>query len=97
MKLRDPKFGYHWMWIAPIVWVALVVDNARERLRLLRKPKLSEHDKRLQYLAGIKRWRAAGHNNLGWWAVDVTGWSKRFNTEAERTEFLKVANKSSSS
>jgi hypothetical protein len=41
----------------------------------------------------MARWRADGHNNLGWWAVDVTGWSKRFNTEVERDAFISYANK----
>ena len=54
MKLPgyDPKFGYHWIWIVPLLFIGQLYGSVK---RLMKKPKVwTEEQKRLQVLAGIR-------------------------------------------
>lgn len=32
---RDPKFGYHWVWITPVVFVVLMLSGATNKMRMM--------------------------------------------------------------
>jgi hypothetical protein len=60
--MKDPKFGYHWIWMLPIAWVHIcytyVFDfgkNVYHQIRLKAIHKRNPDIKELSKLAGIKK------------------------------------------
>lgn len=51
----DPKFGWHSLWLEPLVYLILGTWAIKDLLAPLCKKKLTEEQKRLQNLAGITK------------------------------------------
>lgn len=51
----DPKFGWHVLWIVPLLVVGSIVGKIRFQLKRVAKKELTEDQKRLQVLAGIRK------------------------------------------
>lgn len=51
----DPKFGWNTVWLQPLAYLILGAWIVRDLLAPLCKKKLTEDQKRLQHLAGIKK------------------------------------------
>jgi hypothetical protein len=56
--MKDPKFGYHWIWMLPIVyaqvavsWITKVFHSIKIKVMLKLNPEISE----LSKLSGIKK------------------------------------------
>lgn len=55
MKLRDPKFGYHWIWIAPIALIWASYYNLKDYMQEHRPRFYNSRQKRLRQLAGMNK------------------------------------------
>jgi hypothetical protein len=69
MRIYDHKFGYHILWIAPLLYIGAIIGiflipfravarsikNYRHRLNVRKREKRNPELKRLRELAGIKQ------------------------------------------
>lgn len=60
--LRDPKFGYHWIWLTPVLFVLLAASAGMHKMRQLIGRLRSQYVewrhskiKRLKHLSGIHK------------------------------------------
>ena len=55
MRLNDPKFGYHWLWMFPVYYVMKAPADIKNKITKLKKQFKNDSPeiKRLKELSGI--------------------------------------------